>query len=487
MHRVGVAPLEQRGGQADRGHRVARRRLGHDRVARPARAAARDTASRCAAPVTTTNRSPTSGPSRSRVAWIRVRPDAGEVVQELRRRRPRQRPQPGARPARGHHGPEVVDGPRGVDGPVDGRGHGRTLGRGQTRAGDDLRDRPRRPAAPRRRPPARHLLRRRDRRAGRAVGDDVRQLGREDRVAARRGARPRARVDAARRPAAPLADPVFLGRRVDGRPVVTDDADPDAVVCGPTPWPTLGAPGRRPPGAGVLAAAAGCPVRRAAAGRRARRRRRGLVPARRVHGRRTRRPGPTPRPTWRCPHTQAELWSAAAAGSLLTDGGRLLSGRTRLPHRGSPPSPSRSRAAAPWSWSLGPDGNASRRPCRRARHRPLPCLSDRTSSSPHAVVDPEAAAEDDRRAEALARRVPWSSTAAWPAACARPGRGVRQVDVADRRRPSRTAPGRAASCVAPHQPAGAVAGVHLERSPLRNRRRGPRRRPHGRPTIWRAG
>ena len=95
-------------------------------------------------------------------------------------------------------------------------------------------------AAELRRDPGRPLLTwydERHRRAGRAVGDDLRQLGGQDRLAARRGARPRARRRAAGRPAEPLAGTGVPRRRLDrraggGLPAV-GDATPDAVVCGP--------------------------------------------------------------------------------------------------------------------------------------------------------------------------------------------------------------------------------------------------------------
>ena len=103
--RVGVLPLQQRRRQADRGHRVARRRLGehparvelgqlgdHGVAMRPAghdeEALARE------------RRQPVEGGLDHRPARPR------QVVQELRRALARQRPQPGPRATGGHHRPE---------------------------------------------------------------------------------------------------------------------------------------------------------------------------------------------------------------------------------------------------------------------------------------------------------------------------------------------------------------------------------------------
>ena len=180
------------------------------------------------------------------------------------------------------------------------------------------------PAAGRRRPAAGHVLRRRHRRAHRAVGDDVRQLGREDRLAAGRGARPRARPDAPDRPADALARPGLPRRRVDGR--AGRDArttTADAVVCGPGRAAIAGP--TEPPTLPVLACALhplGRPVRGA-------RCRPACTTSASRSGRSPTRsspfdpPGPDDLARGRRP-PRRELWDAAAAGSLLTDGGRLL-------------------------------------------------------------------------------------------------------------------------------------------------------------------
>ena len=173
------------------------------------------------------------------------------------------------------------------------------------------------------RPPAGHLLRRRDRRAGRAVGHDVRQLGGEGRLAARRRARARARQPGAGRPARALARPGGAGRRlgrrarggVGGRGRRRGDRARTAWTGGP-------ATAARVP---VLASALlplGGAVPRRPARRRPRPRRGGVVAARRVRRVAGRRPDDDPAVAG---VTQAELWRAAAAGSHITDGGRLLS------------------------------------------------------------------------------------------------------------------------------------------------------------------
>ena len=109
---VRVPALEHRGGQPDRGHRVPGGRLGHDRRRRPAPGSCSATASRCAAPVTTMTRSAVSGPEPVEGALDQGAAGAGEVEEELRGHRPRQRPEPGARTPGGDDGPEVVDRPR---------------------------------------------------------------------------------------------------------------------------------------------------------------------------------------------------------------------------------------------------------------------------------------------------------------------------------------------------------------------------------------
>ncbi len=110
--------LEDRGREPDGGHRVPGRRLGEDRVRVDLGQLLEDGRRGARRPVTTTNRSSTSGASRSRVPCSRVRPLAGQVVEELRGRGAGQRPEPGASPAGRDHGPEVVD-----------RGHAGSLGR----------------------------------------------------------------------------------------------------------------------------------------------------------------------------------------------------------------------------------------------------------------------------------------------------------------------------------------------------------------------
>ena len=160
------------------------------------------TAARCAAPVTTTTpvarerREPVDGPLEQGAAA------AGEVVQELRGRRTAtaatagcRRRRPGSRPRSGRSSDM----------------------RGSLGAHDDLRRVLARQLRGRCRAAAGHVLRRRDRRARRAVGDDVRQLGGQDRLPARRRARPRARPGAARGPADPLAGPGLPRRGLDGR------------------------------------------------------------------------------------------------------------------------------------------------------------------------------------------------------------------------------------------------------------------------------
>ncbi len=77
--------------------------------------------------------------------------------------------------------------------------------------------RPGAPAARRRQPPAGHVLRRRDGRARRAVGGDLRQLGGQDRRPARRRAHDRARRHRPRRPPHALARPGVAGRAVEPR------------------------------------------------------------------------------------------------------------------------------------------------------------------------------------------------------------------------------------------------------------------------------
>ena len=182
----------------------------------------------------------------------------------------------------------------------------------------------------RRRPPARHLLRRRDRRAHRALGHDVRELGGQGRLAARRRARRRARQPAARRPARALARAGRARRRVGGRARGGVGAARRRGGHRSRRRRPLGGGGRRHPGRRDCAAAAGRPVRRDPPARRPRPRGRGLVAARRV---RRVAGAPADDDAARARADPAQLWRAAAVGSHLTDGGRLLS-------EASPASPS---------------------------------------------------------------------------------------------------------------------------------------------------
>ena len=75
----------------------------------------RRTASSCAAPVTTTTRSPTSGVEPVDRGLDQRAAAAGEVEQELGRPGPRERPQPGAGAPGGDDGPQPVQ-PRGSHG-----------------------------------------------------------------------------------------------------------------------------------------------------------------------------------------------------------------------------------------------------------------------------------------------------------------------------------------------------------------------------------
>ncbi len=116
---VGVLPLEQGGGEADRGHRVARRRLG-EHGARAERGQLLGDRARCGRPVTTRNRSSASGASRAQVSCssdmplpVRSWRNFGDPGRDSGQRRV-----PGA--ARRDHRPEVVDGPVGC--------HGRSIG-----------------------------------------------------------------------------------------------------------------------------------------------------------------------------------------------------------------------------------------------------------------------------------------------------------------------------------------------------------------------
>ncbi len=249
--------------------------------------------------------------------------------------------------------------------------------------GDHLRRRPRRPAAPRRRPSARHVLRRLDRRAGRAVGDDVRQLGGQGLLAAGRRARPREGGDAAHRP----ADPLARRRLPRCRPRPPVWSSPRATPR--TPWcaaPTRSRPGPSGPTTSWCSPARCCPW---ACGSRTRSRPASTTSASRS-GRSPTRSPPGTRPSRRdvahdlggAPVTQALLWQTAAAGTLVTGGGRLLVGGepgfptgTRLLHRAA------DAAAAPSSWSPRPRGNVSRRP------RP-PSASPPASLREHRTGDP---------------------------------------------------------------------------------------------------
>ena len=251
----------------------------------------------------------------------------------------------------------------------------------------------------------------------------------------------------------------------------------------PTPWcagPTgverwaAEADGSRCWPARCCRSAVGSPSR---AGRRARRRRRGLVAAGRV--RRLGRPGGR-RPGACAGAHPAELWSAAAAGSLLTDGGRLLSEANPASPPDSPPSPSRWHAAARWSWSPTPRRSGSRD---RAAERATARFDHRSAGQ---VVASHPLAEEQRRAEARGRARQQRRAGRCPSG-ARPGPGARSgVDVADPDHPvvRRQVDRRASSA---REAAGPVARVERQLAALADRLSGA---PSAfqRPTpIWRAG
>ena len=278
---------------------------------------------------------------------------AGQVVQELRGRRPRQRPQPRAGAAGRHDGPEVVDRRHGA--------HPRVTALMTTFPQVLSGLLARTPAAPSSpstttRPVSGRSCRSRRtptgwRRSRRCSSTS----SRSSTAACGRSTSP---PTGSRRWCS--ARPGPAGSRWCGRARPTScSPDRTASTAGPARRP--GAGGRR------RAAAARGPVRRAAAGRRARSRRGGLVAARRVRrvaGSHGRRPGRARR------HPGGAVESGRRRESV-TDGGRLLS-------ETSPASPSGLAsfteplvAAVPWSWSLHARGATRTDRGRRTRHRTL--------------------------------------------------------------------------------------------------------------------
>jgi uncharacterized protein (TIGR03089 family) len=127
--------------------------------------------------------------------------------------------------------------------------------------------------------------------------------------------------------------------------------------------------------------------------------------------------------------THGELWSAGAVGVSSPTAAASSRRRTRLPHRGSPPSRSRSHAAARSSWSRRPSGIGSRRRTPPSG-QPLASLPDR----PDAVsppVSPPCRSHRTRYRAAGGPRTRWPSPARDRAACCcgpgRPGRCGRSV------------------------------------------------------------
>ena len=272
----------------------------------------------------------------------------GQVEQELGVRGSRERPQPGAGSPGRDHGPEAVEhGPVGAGG----GGHGAESGTRRTSVstvnavpGGPWAHRTRArtfpallaPAAARGpRPAAGDVLRRRDRRAHRAVGRDVRQLGVEERQPAARGARRRAGRRGAARPAHPLAGAGVRGRGVVGRRRGHDRRD------------------GRPPGGRVR------PRRPRLAGT-ARDRRDVQVLACSLHPFATRFPQPLPRACWTtgppgpgratcsCPRSPSTRTASPSSGHRSASGARHAGGPARR----------------------GPGSTARRR--RPAAHRPAP-------------------------------------------------------------------------------------------------------------------
>ena len=107
-HRVRVLTFEQRRGIADRRHRVAGRRLGDDPDGREVGQLGDHLRAMGGAGH---HQHPLSGGGPDPVDRLLEQraPGTGQVVQELRGRRPRQRPETRAGAAGRHHGPEVVD------------------------------------------------------------------------------------------------------------------------------------------------------------------------------------------------------------------------------------------------------------------------------------------------------------------------------------------------------------------------------------------
>ena len=349
-HRVGVAALEHRGGQADRGHRVAGGRLGDDRVVAEVGQLGGDgvavgRAGHDQHPVLDQRGQPVEGALHQRAAG------AGEVVEELRRR------------DRDSGQSRVPAPPAGTTaqkcsiGPVR---HGRSLRcpRDHVRGVLDGRAR---------RDPGRPLVTWYDDATGERVELSVATYANWVAKTAsllveehdlERG------DSAAGRPAAALAGPGVPRRRLDAPGWWSSDDRRRR-----TPWcaaPTGSAAGRRrrgPAGARLLAAAAwasGSPSRcrpasttsASRSGRSRTRSRRTTRPSRRRRGERPRRRAPHPA-------RAVERGRRRESPHRRRPPPRLR--RTRLPHRGSPPSPSRSRGGGSLVLVARPTRSGSRR------------------------------------------------------------------------------------------------------------------------------
>ena len=324
-----------------------------------------------------------------------------------------------------------------------------------------------RPAARRPRPPPGHVLRRRDRRAHRAVGDDVRQLGRQDRLAARRGARPRARADGCAS-TCPRTGSARSSSAPRGRSGLVVTADDDAGRRRVRARTASTAGRARADDLPVLACCA------AAAGRAVRRRR--CRPASTTSGSRSGRsptrsrawdpPGPTttsrcrasPRPSCGERPPPGVSSPTAAASSRR---------RTRLPHRVSPPSPSRSHAAARWSWSPTPTRSGSRR--RTPPSAPRPASLERTSVP---VSRPGRSPPSPRRGTGAAearRPCPGAATGSRSPSRARSGRGARSGSTSLTPTTQSYGVRSSSSACGLVSPPGPLPGKSVSCEPLRNR------------------